>query len=669
MDGLKISCPVDVSVSAKLMGSEGCGGGVRVSSNKADNNCEKSRVSISVNSSIERCSVSINKKGAGSCSGASDSSLWRKLMHSHDFVHDRLTKLRVENSSEPPNGGYSPIASPESAESPRKRGKLSRSSSNGTSRRTKLILLDDTVSTPRDNDTKEFGGHGSTHSDKTSVVKQRNSCNGRRGDKRISKVPTRIFSTINSATGENAFFGAYGLKPEINDVTKLIEDLSLKKLLDGSYECPSLGKDKMKKLENTNDTLLSVVRNVWSILPTKRPVQSQSSAELDTCLSRTLSSPPSSISATLNGENIDKVNALDGELSSSSKDHSVNSEIPSTPLSFLLCDASDVLKRLGLPPPKDLDSLLQDASKPSQNSKNNSDQQRAAKQLPPRGGLPHFPWSQAFNGNSRTNSEAAKLLTGKTLCQGRWLRIADTTMSSPESITNNFANLKSLTFNQSLVSPPQKQTITGTKTSQTLVVNTTSCQCTGASASTFQKASFVPTEPEGPRDVQDDALSCPQLLAAAQTLCDIAVQSGNDNNPNGILRWPKKLSQKSMKARKSKPIEKPLERHGTTVSSLDLNSSSNNNNKNQVRKESAAEHNHHHHHLKPSKRLKLSTMENKKGSFPSSTSSAIESDRKHSSSSKFKNHSRLMPPPPPPTRTLQKASTYPQKARKFSGTG
>lgn len=161
------------------------------------------------------------------------------------------------------------------------------------------------------------------------------------------------------------------------------------------------------------------------------------------------------------------------------------------------------------------------------------------------------------------------------------------------------------------------------------------------------------------------ALSCPQLLAAAQTLCDIAVQSANHNNPNGILRWPKKLSQKSMKARKSKLIEKPPERLGTTVSSLDHNSSNYNSNKNHVRKDSAAEHNHHHHHPKPSKRLKLSTMENKKVSFPSSSSSPIESDRKHSSLSKFKNHSRLMPPPPPPTRTLQKSSTYPQKARKF----
>lgn len=175
-----------------------------------------------------------------------------------------------------------------------------------------------------------------------------------------------------------------------------------------------------------------------------------------------------------------------------SQDHCINSEIPSTPLSFPLCDAVDVLKRLGLPPSKDLDSLLQDASKPSQNSKNNLDQQRSAKQLPPRSGLPHFPWSQAFSGSSRTNSEAAKLVTGKTLCQGRWLRIANTTMSSPEGITDNFANLGSLTFNQNLVPPVVKQTIAGIKTSQTKFANITLCQCTGASVSTLQKASFVP---------------------------------------------------------------------------------------------------------------------------------------------------------------------------------
>ncbi|KAJ0265693.1 Uncharacterized protein HA466_0019360 [Hirschfeldia incana] len=667
MDVLEVSCPVVVSLQAKLMGSEGCGGGVRVSSNNKtadssnNNNCEKTRVEI------ERCSASVSKKGGGSSSSVvSDPSQWRKLLHSHDFVHDRLTKLRVESSSEPQNG-YVPIVSPESAESSRKRGKLSRSSSsNLTSKRSRLILLDDTV---RDNDTKELCGQGSTTlSDKPLVVKQRSSCNGRRSDKRNPKVPTRTFSTINTSTGENAFFGAYGLKPEINDVTKLVEDLSLNKLLEGSFECP-LGKDKMKKRENTNDTLLSVVRSVWSLLPTRRPVQSQTSAELD----RSLGSP-SSISATVNGENSVKVNALDGDLSPSSKGHSVNPEIPSTPLNFPLCDSGDILKRLGLPPQKDLDSLLQDASKLSQNSKNMSDQQRSAKQLPHRGGLPHFPWSQAYNASSRTNSEAAKLLTGKTLCQGRWLRIAETTMRSHESITNLSANLDTLTFNQSLVLPVQKQTVAGTKTSQAILANTSACQCTEASVFTFQKASPVPTA-EGPRDVQDDARSCPQLLAAAQTLCDFAVQTGNhNNNPNGILRWPTKLSQKSMKARKSKLIETPLERPVTTESSsLHLISSSKKSN--HVRKDSAAAvHNHHdrHHLPKPSKRLKLSTMENKKGSFPSSSSSStvIELDRKHSSSNKFKNHSRMMmPPPPPPARVLQKSSTYPHKARRFPGIG
>lgn len=95
----------------------------------------------------------------------------------------------------------------------------------------------------------------------------------------------------------------------------------MNKLLEGSYQCPSLGKDKMKNLENNNDTLLSVVRSVWSILPTRRPVQSQNSAELDACLGRTLGSP-SSISPTLNGENSDKINALDGDLSSSFKVYS-----------------------------------------------------------------------------------------------------------------------------------------------------------------------------------------------------------------------------------------------------------------------------------------------------------------------------------------------------------
>lgn len=57
---------------------------------------------------------------------------------------------------------------------------------------------------------------------------------------------------------------------------------------------------------------------------------------------------------------------------------------------------------------------------------------------------------------------------------------------------------------------------------------------------------------------------CPQILAAARTLCDMATCSSRQN-PDGIMRWPKKPSQKAMKARKLKSIEKPEEAYGTSV--------------------------------------------------------------------------------------------------------
>ncbi|XP_010545377.1 PREDICTED: uncharacterized protein LOC104817764 isoform X2 [Tarenaya hassleriana] len=617
MDAVELSCLVDVVVPAKLMGSEGCGG-VRVSSNKAESNCERARVSIVANSSIERCSASISKKDEGS----SDSSLWRKLIHSHDVVHERLTKLCVENTSEPASSvcknGFLPNASPES----RKAGKLSRSSS-GASKRTKPILLEDTMISPRDNDIKYTYGQGSTLSDKPQTVKQRNSYSGRRGEKRNSKVPARTFPTLNTASGENAFFGAYGLKPERNDVAKLVEDLPLEKLLEGSYECPSLGKDKLKKVETANDTFLTLVRNVCSVLPTPRPIQPQNSAELDSCTDKTLGSP-NSVSVVANGESSNQGNAPEGELSPSSKDHSVMSEMPSTPLNFPLCEPTDVLRRLGLPPPKDLDSLLQDASKPSQCSKNNSDQ-RSAKQLPPRVGLPHFPWSHSFNGNCRTNSEAAKLLVSRTLCQGCWLRIANNT-SSPRNVTDSFTNLDSFTFNQSLVPSLQKQTTAGNETFHAISDNPSWCKC-------FRKVSGVSPGPDVSKDEKDDDLRCPRLLAAAQTLYDIAIHS-----QNRIPRCPKKLSQKSMKARKSKFNEKPEGANGMSPS-IDPCSSNN-----QALKEAGEQ-------PKPSKRQRLSTMENKKGV----NSSATGERKQRTSSSKMKNLIQTKTPEKAPASCQQKA--------------
>lgn len=51
-------------------------------------------------------------------------------------------------------------------------------------------------------------------------------------------------------------------------------------------------------------------------------------------------------------------------------------------------------------------------------------------------------------------------------------------------------------------------------------------------------------------------VKCPKVLAAAQTLYEIATLAGK-RNLDGIIRWPKKPSQKAMKARKTKSNEKP----------------------------------------------------------------------------------------------------------------
>ena len=88
---------------------------------------------------------------------------------------------------------------------------------------------------------------------------------------------------------------------------------------------------------------------------------------------------------------------------------------------------------------------------------------------------------------------------------------------------------------------------------------------------------------------------CPRLLAAAQTLCDIATKSLRQN-PNGITRWLKNPSQKAMKAHKTKSIEKPEEIYVTpsSVSGSDK----------LVRSDVDQ--------IIPSKRPKLSVVENKK---------------------------------------------------------
>lgn len=91
--------------------------------------------------------------------------------------------------------------------------------------------------------------------------------------------------------------GAYGLKLDPHDITKLVGDPPLNDLLDGTYKCSSLVKDKGKKAENINGDFLNSVRKAFSVLQLSRPVQSQNFADIEnfsdkkisTCVSNSIS--------------------------------------------------------------------------------------------------------------------------------------------------------------------------------------------------------------------------------------------------------------------------------------------------------------------------------------------------------------------------------------------
>lgn len=95
--------------------------------------------------------------------------------------------------------------------------------------------------------------------------------------------------------------GFYGLKSENRDITKLVDDLSLIDILEGTFKCPSLGKEKGKKSANADDKLTSSVRKAFSVLQPLRRGQSQNIAEIDICEDKKMSSVLSSASVAESG--------------------------------------------------------------------------------------------------------------------------------------------------------------------------------------------------------------------------------------------------------------------------------------------------------------------------------------------------------------------------------
>ncbi|KAK3227912.1 hypothetical protein Dsin_007774 [Dipteronia sinensis] len=628
--------------------------------------CEtSSRVSLLVSS----CTTFLRQKDVTNTVNDSESASRDKLPETELLKHDnQLPCIQADDLSEQLQSRGSNFPSATSGSEvvlvQRKSGKVSRSSSGG-SKRTRLALLEDNTSSAGVDDVKDISDNVGpcptkcNSLEKSQMAKQKNNCSGRRSDKRNFKVPMKGkydtysikagLASFGSAAGGNNFFGLYGLKSDVNDVTNLVDGLSLKDLLDGSYDCPSLSKDKGNKAANKNENFLLSVRKACTILPRSKPVQSPNYAEMDSCSNNNLLvSPPSSVSLVSSGVNFDQRDSCTTILSSCDKEPCSKPGTPVNPLDFPLHQPIDIFERLALPPPKDLEALLLEATKPSASSRTNSDI-RSGKQISRRPNLPPFPWSHTFNGHCRTNSDAVKLLTSRSTCQGRWDRIESSTITHGTS-TDCFTNLESLTYDQGLVPPSSSVSIPWHEWGSSL---------TSSKASLGNLASGV-----GLKD-QVNAEHCPKVLAAAQTLCDMSTQSLR-RNPDGSVKWSKKPSQKAMKARKSKSIEKSEELSSTERMSL-LLASSDNHLRGGVN------------HTTPSKRPKLSTSENKKDfshinglrkgsinwSTPKSSRSSpnrsvrdLIAETRHSTSDILRQSCMM---PPPATKVSDKASNSQQK--------
>ncbi|XP_020419633.1 uncharacterized protein LOC18776228 isoform X2 [Prunus persica] len=576
MEAVDLTFPVDVAGAQKFMGIEGLvRAGVTV---KELEPCDLDRVSVRASPLTEACSSFLSDKEVTNVVSASEyepSKLGGQLLSYQGEELSRHQHCRGKN-------GFLLHTGAESVQLERKSGKVSKMGSS-TSKRPRIARLEDPTSLAGVDGIRDMSDKLGSYltkcssSDKNQSAKQKNNCTSKRGDKRNLKLHAKTkhdsFSvkvglpSFGSAAGGNNFFGVHGLKSDNHDVTKLVDDVLLNELLDGTCKCPSLDKGKGKKPANVNDSFLHSVRKASFVLPLPRSVQPQHITEVDSNSDKIMSPWPLSTSSVVtSGVNGDNGEPVITDLSSCNEvqDSHKKPETPANPLDLPLCEPKYILERLALPPPKDLESLLLEAAKPALSSKSTPDP-CSGKQISRRASLPPFPWSHTSNGHCRTSSDAAKLSISRATCQGRWQRIGKNIVSSLGPVTNNFTDLESLTYDQSLV-PSARLKIAGSENqvSPSISVSLSWFQRDSSSGATCSKQSFVPLESGGKVNHSGNDEHCPQILAAARTLCDMATCSSRQN-PDGIIRWPKKPSQKAMKARKLKSIEKPEEAYGTSV--------------------------------------------------------------------------------------------------------
>ncbi|KAL5727132.1 hypothetical protein ACHQM5_000359 [Ranunculus cassubicifolius] len=371
----------------------------------------------------------------------------------------------------------------------------------------------------------------STISERSPGVGRKHSLDGRRGDKRHFKQPTKskldpFFSkgspNSSPSTGGGSILGMYGLKSDTHDVTKHIEDLSLNDLLDGSYKYPCLSKDKSKKTAATNENLFLAIKSACSILkPLKSPQPIV--ADLNNCST-------SKVDTGIFGSDSSQASGTEPGKGDNVMENLVqNKKTCIETTTSQLCEPKNILERLSLPQAKSLDTLLAETSNKSALSRSMINDFRSSKPMPYGSSLPPFPWSHCSNGHgsSKAGIDTTKICSNRS----KWVQIGSLVNSNGGDGPN--FDLSSLNFDH------ESTCVKGPDASLT--------KCSSSCDSQLKLELCVENQPT--KGSKSETEHSPRLLAGAQLLYEIARHS-DENQSNGQITWPKKPSQKSMKARK-----------------------------------------------------------------------------------------------------------------------
>ncbi|KAJ4957022.1 hypothetical protein NE237_013805 [Protea cynaroides] len=595
MDAVELPLPAAVAVS-KLLTTEGFSRAGVTTVEEADAR-KTDYVSIvgspPINGCISSCSpndvmcvVSTSEQDSVSRRRKAEVGICRDEKQPSNFQSENITKQCGDLNS-------SLLMLPKSAgkQCNRKAGKVR--STSPCSKRQRTDKLEDTTNLDGTDDSIAMSGKlGSgqakcTFAEKSRLLKQKHGHDGKRVKAKNKLDPFFAKAGLlgsSSAVGGNNILGIYGPKSDIHDATKQVDELSLNELLDGSYKCPTLCQDKGKKAANTNENILHSVRKACSILQLQRPVQ------------KALTWLVTSGSCGTSSMDCYKVDTNTANLTSSRK-------------------PKDMLVHIALPPAKDLDSLLLDVAKPAVSSRSSADL-RSSKLTSKRVGLPPFSWSHNIGLPCKTNVDVGKLCTTKSTCQVRWVRIGSAAsslgdacgcFSDLDSLTYDHSLVPSRGLKLGLpedekvpfvhVKLPWHESSSSTgkflpashirEAEWAMKYQGKSDILKGSSTNNFQFQEHIDNcfEKELPERkgeggcadscygssiksavggcnnlssnsfiIEDSkqAVHSPGLLAAAQILCDIASDFRKQNQINGKIRWPKKPSQKAMKARRSK---------------------------------------------------------------------------------------------------------------------